>query len=1272
MSTNDFPLHARETASELDGPAPIANDLPSMPIIEATIVGEPLATTEPQPSSPGLLERFLQNFFRQENIRWMAVIGAAIIVASSLMLVTHQWSSWSTLAKYLVILAYTGLSFLLSELGRKSFGLQITARVLQFLTLLLIPICFLSLAWLFAPTSASWSAAGLQALLCMIPALLMATYIARKIFDHLWRGHQTTFLVSYLILCASGALPRLSEPTPAALATIVFWLAMTIGTIKINRHLFWITEEHRFPRAFGFLPIALLGLQFIVLMITKVIGGLPWEWMGFTTVLVAATILLTGRTIYHVHQQRTGGLIKVLPIEIIVPLAVGVAVALIGVVVSFYGFSYTSQTTYAAVPTLVLAAYLMFQVGLDARRSAFIWLSLVLMLVGYQCLPAMAQSLVHALKSSAAASVGEQRLPIAFYGLTYIPLILLVTGMASMARARGLTFVEVPCRRFVAGLCLVLMVLSWTHIKAVVLVAMVQLPLYLVLASVFRDRRFALLALPSVTVAVGTAPAFLASHGWVSWSELDGTFALACLGLIMLACRPLDDLLLRWPIAEQTNGAVRKLLDSLAGRTVFLWAMMLTFGLLATWFSFAGLRETFGGFTHRAAFSWILWVELAILATNLLVIASRLRNYIIGLVFWIVVAAASVFVMLHLRVHLSGISDVLTAVFVVVSLLARWPLKGLHRFAAEDGKPQSMGVVLLYPLYDLCIGLGLKLALFVYLPAVVLSNLAFQPLFASIGVWMTLGWLIALRILFDNRPAGNLALLTAPLIASATAHTFVPDAMGFEEVNFLWSSIVLGLIVSQTMLKLAASQQHLKSDGRSETPSSAFVNGEFGKAILSAWLIAIVTLGFGSLAWIGGAAVALGLCGGVLLYRDAMNATRWTMLGIAVNVQLLICCLRWMGFGYWAVIPSQLTAIDQEWLLVALTASAAFWSKSLKVWDTEIQTAWSAILRITYACLLAWTTLVVLQHNEPQMLLLAAIAMAVGVEVRQSVQKQNVLYLWTAFSLMVVATILVIDGQPSWMVSIGIPTSVLAIAVSALVSARRLRDHARFGYACPTFTQIGLISPMLAVVGTLFHYGPKQDVSMLAVQSLVMLASAAIYFHHGSTTDKKRFLLLAGCILNVASIRFWYAMEIWDAQLYLIPIGLTILATVELLKHEMNVRTRSGMRYVGALTILVSPVFEILQGSWLHLLALMVLSVLTILLAIGIRARALVNTGTAFLMADLLGMVVRSAVDHPGWLWVGGLAVGVAVIGLAAVCENHRERLLQRIRLLSAELATWN
>ena len=105
--------------------------------------------------------------------------------------------------------------------------------------------------------------------------------------------------------------------------------------------------------------------------------------------------------------------------------------------------------------------------------------------------------------------------------------------------------------------------------------------------------------------------------------------------------------------------------------------------------------------------------------------------------------------------------------------------------------------------------------------------------------------------------------------------------------------------------------------------------------------------------------------------------------------------------------------------------------------------------------------------------------------------------------------------------------------------------------------------------------------------------------------------------------------------------------------------------------ILVSPTFHIVDGSWLHLISLLVCSVLVALVAIGLRIRPLLYAGTAFLVTDVIAMVVRSSLDHTELLWLYGLGAGAAVIALAAFFENHRANVLARMRTLSAELHTW-
>ena len=140
----------------------------------------------------------------------------------------------------------------------------------------------------------------------------------------------------------------------------------------------------------------------------------------------------------------------------------------------------------------------------------------------------------------------------------------------------------------------------------------------------------------------------------------------------------------------------------------------------------------------------------------------------------------------------------------------------------------------------------------------------------------------------------------------------------------------------------------------------------------------------------------------------------------------------------------------------------------------------------------------------------------------------------------------------------------------------------------------------------------------------------------------------------------------------MIPIGASILMLVQLLKREIPAVWHDPLRYLGALVILVSPTFHIVGGSWWHLFSLMVASVVIAVVAIGLHIRALLYTGTAFLAADLVSIVVRGSLNNPNLLWIAGLGLGAAVVALAAVCENNREKLQQRLRMVSASLAQWD
>jgi hypothetical protein len=250
--------------------------------------------------------------------------------------------------------------------------------------------------------------------------------------------------------------------------------------------------------------------------------------------------------------------------------------------------------------------------------------------------------------------------------------------------------------------------------------------------------------------------------------------------------------------------------------------------------------------------------------------------------------------------------------------------------------------------------------------------------------------------------------------------------------------------------------------------------------------------------------------------------------------------------------------------------------------------------------------------------------------------------------------------------------AVLAVGVIAWVLGRISARNPQTAVLSEPLTQTGMALPLVAVgAGMIRHMGTSQP-GWLGINSLALLFAAGFYFWRGLEDRRKSMVVLAAVILNIALAMLWRELQWWDPQFFMIPLGLSILGIVEFLKAEIPERFHDPLRYLGALTILVSPTFHIVGGSWIHIFTLLLASVAVTLLSIGLRIRVLIFTGTAFLIADLLAMIVRGSIDNPNILWIAGIVIGAAVIVLAAVCENHRETLLTRLRILSAELESWN
>jgi hypothetical protein len=286
-------------------------------------------SNHPAPVPRSFLVRFCDSFLQDRNIKWMLAVGMLILLGSSLLLVTTHWDAYTPSWKYVIFLGYTAVIFGLGEWARQRLALPRTATVLQVLTVLLVPITFLVLHWV-QREQAGLVDFGFHLVLGSCN-LVFAVMAARRIFHHFLRGHQPTFLAGYLVLALAGAVvPGLPEAWAAQVA-LFLWAVFAMGSVKVNRHVFWLTEEQRAPRIFGFFPILLLGAQFLILFALHAPHKITLDWLGVGCVLVAIPVLCTADAVARVFQQRTGDLVRPLPWPIVGPLALGLVLCAGGI-----------------------------------------------------------------------------------------------------------------------------------------------------------------------------------------------------------------------------------------------------------------------------------------------------------------------------------------------------------------------------------------------------------------------------------------------------------------------------------------------------------------------------------------------------------------------------------------------------------------------------------------------------------------------------------------------------------------------------------------------------------------------------------------------------------------------------------------------------------------------------------------------------------------------------------------------------------------------------
>ena len=1188
------------------------------------------------------------------------------------MLVTKAWPHWTPQLKYLTILGYTTAIFAAAQFSRKRLRLSATYRVLQSLTLLLLPICFLSLTWLSSGTAISGSLDAVWHIGLMIPAIVLLWFASSTILDHWLHSRQTTFLVSFNLLCIAGALPEFTTQLPAFALLVGSWGLFTAGVVKVNRHTFWLAEEHRLPRIFGFLPIAMLGLQFVVLVGVKAIGVLPLQWIGFAIVMVAATVLMTTRTVADVFRRRSGDLVRPLPWAIVAPLFISLVLLVLGVGLSLSGFSYLGTTTYAIVPTSIVAALLFSFVARDTRHPGFVWASLITIAIAYQCSPTLFSSLVQTLRSATADAINQKSVPLSMYGLTYMPLLgILVIASRRFAMQRRLEFSR-PIKHFASALAAILFGVALTDLVSLsfvspLLVASANTVAFILFAIVLRDRRFVVPALFSLVIAVATAIPGLNQMQYSSVNVQWVPTVLSGLALFMTTFSFADRLIELIPVQGDFQVIHRR-----DGSSIKLFqgaGCILAIGLIMHWIASSMVFLT-------QPLSLASLIQFCFLLAAMLVYTIRNPRYwwaasawglvAFGAVRWAIGSDISWFNLAKFSTYLLVGCSV--ASYAVVGLLnankSQQSLQTPRRSLGSSADWQSRLLPFAVSLFDVSVlAMALLIATF-HLPIVVaqnvavlsghltsLSELSFTTLLAML-------WMFAVALILRNRTVGFFATMLAPLILTGML-------ISLGVLNSI-SWLFVAWAVTQGFLSIAIAWAGKRRG------SSLMLEAMQG--VCQAWLLGLLLVSCISfeLPLRIVAVIAIGVLGGFF-------AKQWRpqqLCGIVIlgNINLLLLVAGLAGCTGWAL-PGASFVLDSEAIaylfLVGCFSVYVFDHPSRRIACAESST-WALALRVGLLALLLVSVMGTALHTLSLLAMMLGFAVLIIAEVLVAIRQNTEGRVWTAFAVGGALAFFLLDQN---VISIGAGVSqfvMLGLSVAGLSIAWTTQSRKKLLVLRRPMLLIGQTLPAIVACLAIVRELTGFSASITALNSLSLMIAAGIYFHQAFVLRKSIFCILAVLIANAAMFLMWLSLGWTAPELYLVPVGLSVLGFVEWMKEDLPTKSHDPLRYIAVLTILCSPLFEVLGGSWTHMLSLMLLSVLVILASIGLRIRSLVYAGSAFLLADLVAMVVRSTIHNANLLWVCGVVLGIGVIALAAFCENHREKLLSRIRIVSAELATWN
>ncbi len=217
-------------------------------------------------------------------------------------------------------------------------------------------------------------------------------------------------------------------------------------------------------------------------------------------------------------------------------------------------------------------------------------------------------------------------------------------------------------------------------------------------------------------------------------------------------------------------------------------------------------------------------------------------------------------------------------------------------------------------------------------------------------------------------------------------------------------------------------------------------------------------------------------------------------------------------------------------------------------------------------------------------------------------------------------------------------------------------------------------SPIAAPLAHLAAVLPAALFFVVPAGSIPLYAStaAALYGVLAWLRQSRAAAYLAVSLVNLALFSAWRSRGFDDAQLYSIPLGLSLLAAAQISHGDLSRQQLSWLRGLGCLVLYAGTAMQMMrfEGA-LYPVILLGLALATVIAGIMLQIRSFALLGAATVVADILTNLVRASARSSRVMAVSATLTGFAILGAMIWLSVKREETLAAYRRLVRAMDDW-